>query len=193
MILTVGGTKGGSGKTTLATNIAIYLAKEGRSVMLVDADEQGSSSQFFEIRSENLADESAGYTCVQVSGSNVHSRLKDFAKRYDDVIVDTGGRDTTAQRSSLLASDAFLIPLVPSAYDIWTASIVNGIVKETKLYNPYLKSFCVLNRVPHTSSQNHLEDCKNIIHQMDNLTLLEDILTSRAIYGHSATAGLSIY
>src|SRR3954468_18188642 len=46
MIAAIGGTKGGSGKSTIAINMAVMLAAAGRDVLLVDADEQGTSRDF---------------------------------------------------------------------------------------------------------------------------------------------------
>lgn len=54
MILVCGGIKGGVGKTTLATNIAVMRAAEGKDVLLVDADDQGTASDFTAIRNETL-------------------------------------------------------------------------------------------------------------------------------------------
>ena len=52
MILTVGNTKGGVGKTTLAVNIAIARALAGRDVWLVDADRQGTAQMAISIRAD---------------------------------------------------------------------------------------------------------------------------------------------
>ena len=54
MIVTVGNTKGGVGKTTIAVNLAILRTGLGRDVLLVDGDEQGSASLFSQLRAEQL-------------------------------------------------------------------------------------------------------------------------------------------
>ena len=51
MILTVGNTKGGVGKTTLAVNLTVALAIAGLDVLLIDGDEQGTATAFTELRS----------------------------------------------------------------------------------------------------------------------------------------------
>ena len=115
MITTVGGTKGGSGKTSAATNLAIMRIRAGRKTLLVDVDEQRSASEFVEQR------EALGHgtlPCVQLVGQNVVAQLRVLAPNYDDIIVDTGGRDTQSERSALLASDVLLLPFQPGNYDL---------------------------------------------------------------------------
>lgn len=192
MILTVGGTKGGSGKTTIATNIAVFMARNGRRVILVDADEQQSASVFHEIRSETLNDKPL-FSSVKLTGSKVHLNLRDLASHYEDVIVDTGGRDTTAQRSALLASDAFLIPLAPSAYDVWTSGMVDQVVSVAKTFNPSLKTFVVLNRVLPTTSPAKLQEVIDAVGLTEHLQVLTEKLIARVAYQHAAAQGLSIF
>lgn len=97
-IIVVGGIKGGSGKTTLASNLAVIRSHAGRRVLLVDADEQSSVSDWAEHR-ESLGIETP-WTTIQLFGPSVRTQLQKMAKDYEDVIVDTGGRDTTSQRSA---------------------------------------------------------------------------------------------
>jgi len=66
-IVVIGGTKGGVGKTTLATNLAVMRSQEKKDVLLVDADEQGSASDFTAVRNETLENQSgAGYTLWKI-------------------------------------------------------------------------------------------------------------------------------
>ncbi|HQH27598.1 MAG TPA: AAA family ATPase, partial [Oligoflexia bacterium] len=61
MIITVGGTKGGGGKTTLATNLVVMRSLQSRDVLLIDADDQGTASSFTSLRNSNR-EGGAGYT-----------------------------------------------------------------------------------------------------------------------------------
>jgi chromosome partitioning protein len=55
MIIVLAQTKGGVGKSTLAINLAIARAQKGADVLLVDADEQGTATDFTALRTERLA------------------------------------------------------------------------------------------------------------------------------------------
>ena len=92
MIVTVGATKGGVGKSTLAINLTILRAAKGRDVLLVDGDEQGTAATFTELRTELLGE--AGYTAIALRGAAVRTQVRQLAGKYDDIIIDVGGRDT---------------------------------------------------------------------------------------------------
>ena len=94
MILTVGNVKGGVGKTTLAVNIAITRALAGRDVLLVDGDEQGTAAAFTDLRAGALG--AAGYTAVILQGAALRTQVRQLAPKYDDVVIDVGGRAPAA-------------------------------------------------------------------------------------------------
>jgi hypothetical protein len=96
MILTVGNVKGGVGKTTLAVNIAISRALAGRDVLLVDGDEQGTAVAFTDLRAGALG--APGYTAVILQGAALRTQVRQLAAKYDDIVIDVGGRDTGSLR-----------------------------------------------------------------------------------------------
>ena len=110
MIITVGGIKGGSGKSTVATNLVVLRSLEGRDVLLVDADTQTTSSDF-SLQRNNKTDGNAGFTCIKLAGQAVRTETLRLADKYQDIIIDTGGRDTTSQRAALAVSDVLLVHL----------------------------------------------------------------------------------
>jgi chromosome partitioning protein len=144
MIVVVGSEKGGTGKTTLATNLAIYRAQVRRDVLLVDADPQGSAIEFSRVR------ESEGHTpaitCVMVTGRSVSSEVRKLAPRFDDVI-DVGGRDSAALRSAMLVAQVMVIPCLPGQFDVWSIEGMNTLVREAVALNEPLRAVTVLNKV----------------------------------------------
>ncbi len=119
MIIVVGGIKGGSGKTTVATNVAVIRASEGADVLLVDADDQETASDFTILRNEQMA-EGAGFTSIKLTGAAVRTETLRLKRKYDDIIIDVGGRDTTSQRAALSVADLLLVPFIPRSFDVWT-------------------------------------------------------------------------
>jgi chromosome partitioning protein len=86
MILVAGGIKGGSGKTTVATNLAIMRALQGCDVLLIDADDQETATDFTTLRNERRAD-GAGYTSIKLTGSAVRTETLRLAAKYDDIVL----------------------------------------------------------------------------------------------------------
>src|SRR5688572_28998407 len=112
MIVTVGGIKGGCGKSTISIGLVI-LRSVSSNTLLVDADTQCSASDFTLLRTERTG--SAGYTCVQLTGRAVRSEVLKLAEHYDDIIIDVAGRDTAGQRAAVSTSDVLIVPVVPRA------------------------------------------------------------------------------
>ena len=91
--------KGGSGKTTIATNLVVMRAAAGHDVLLIDADDQETASDFTILRNERVSG-GAGYTSIKLTGPAVRTETLRLAGKYTDIIIDTGGRDTTSQRAA---------------------------------------------------------------------------------------------
>jgi chromosome partitioning protein len=151
MILVIGGIKGGSGKTTIATNLCQLRASQGFKVLLVDADEQKSAYDWSLQRDHNgygfnnlTMGGGKSFVTVCMSGKAVYSNLVKMRSDYDDIIVDTGGRDTTSQRAALCDADKFLMPFKPSSVDIWTMGGVKRMIDEC--VNSRLKSYAVISQ-----------------------------------------------
>jgi chromosome partitioning protein len=144
VILILAQTKGGVGKSTLAVNLAIARAREGRDVLLVDADEQATASDFTALRTERLG--SPGYTAISLTGAAVRTQVLRLADKYQDIIIDAGGRDTAGLRAGLTVADVALVPFQPRTFDIWTLDKVASLLNEVEGYRDKpLRSFAILN------------------------------------------------
>src|SRR3954452_6577309 len=143
MIIALTQTKGGVGKSTLAVNLAVERARAGRDVLLVDADEQATASDFTALRTQQLG--RPGYTAVALSGANVRTQVLQLKPKYEDIIIDAGGRDTAGLRAALTVADVAIVPFQPRSFDIWTFDKVAEVITEARGYNPGLRAVAVLN------------------------------------------------
>ena len=188
MIVLCGGIKGGSGKTTVATNLAVMRAIDGHDVLLVDADDQETASDFTTYRNESTDDE-AGYTAVKLTGKAVRTELHRLQDKYDDIVIDTGGRDTTSQRAALTVADALLVPFVPRSFDIWTLDAVADLVEEISAINPDLRALAFINRADPRGSDN--AEAAAVLKESP-LEFLNSSLGNRKSFANAAAAGLSV-
>ena len=191
MILTVGGIKGGSGKTTIATNLACIAAGQNADILLVDADDQETASDFTVVRKEDHP-AAARYTCAKLSGRSIRTEILELAPKYDHTIVDTGGRDTTSQRAALAVSQLLLVPFVPRSFDIWTLNKVAGLVEEMRTVNPGLIAYVFLNRTDPRGQGIENAEAANMLGEIDGLTYLDAPLGNRKAFGHAASLGLAV-
>lgn len=191
MKLVIGGIKGGTGKTTLATNLAFMRASTGKKVLLVDADEQRSASAWSNQRIG--LKRPTNWTTIQLGGENLFEELLKLSEFYSDIIVDTGGRDTTSQRSALAVSDIFLMPFRPKAFDVWTLGQVKTLLSEIRASNPKLKSYAIINQFDTTGSKcSDVEDAKEILSECKQIKCLPISIGIRRPFGNAATEGLSV-
>jgi len=191
-IVLFGGEKGGTGKTTLATNMAAMLALAGKDVLLLDTDRQGTASFWATVREE--ADVEPKISCVQKFGKGLAAQVRDLAGRYDEIVIDAGGRDSIELRYSLGVSDRAYIPVQPFQFDIWTLQQMEELVEMAKGLNHELQSFIVLNRVSANPSVHEDQETRDFLREEDfqHLTLVDSMLRDRIAFRKSARDGLSV-
>jgi chromosome partitioning protein len=142
LIIGVVGKKGGSGKTTVAVNLAGALAELFTEVLVIDADPQGTALTW------RAAAGDTGFP-VQVIGLPqpvIHQEAPKFAQKYDAIDSPSGYQDEQIQRSVMLASSLVVIPVQPSAVDIWSARDTAALVTQATLYNTDLKAHLLVSR-----------------------------------------------
>lgn len=190
MIFTIGGIKGGSGKSTIAVNLTIWLSKKGFDVLLVDADDQQTATKFTKWREHNT-DGNSGYTATVLTGEAVRPQVNKFKKKFDHIIIDTGGRDTTSQRAALSVSDAYLLPFNPRSFDLWTVADVENIVKEVRaIKDTPLNAYTFLNKADPKGADN--QDAADMLSESLVLKFIDKSLVSRKSFSNTAANGLAV-
>ena len=141
MIIGVLSQKGGVGKTTLSLNIASHYAAQGRKVLLVDADPQGSALAWSSAR-----DLPPLFPVVGMAKPTLHRDLPAIASDYDVTIIDGAPRVNDLGRAAILASDIVLIPVQPSPFDVWAADDTVQLVQEAQQFKEALQAAFAINR-----------------------------------------------
>ena len=155
MITVIGGIKGGCGKSTTLTHLATASAVQGRRVLIIDTDTQGSLMSWSEARAASAETiRLASISTVAIRGSHVGSEISRLAESFDEVYVDAGGRDTASQRSALVVADRFLTLFAPRAQDLWTADLVAEMLRGAQAVNPRLRAMAIINRADSRGGRN---------------------------------------
>ena len=189
-VFTIGSVKGGVGKTTIATNLACWLSGKGAETLLIDADEQGSAGDFTAYR--EITKGETNYTLVQLTGANVRKQVEGLKTKYDHIVVDTGGRDTTSQRAAMFACDVFLAPFNPRSYDLWTVTKLCEIVEEIQATrNSPMEAFSFINRADTRSQDNR--QVSEALQTYEALQFIPWLITNRKAFANSAGIGLAVF
>jgi chromosome partitioning protein len=190
MVVLIGGEKGGTGKTTMATSIAALRAGEGRDVLLVDTDKQGSASDWAAVRSE--VEDVPRVPCVQVFGEQVANQVGDLAGRYDDVVVDAGGRDSVELRSAMVAADRLFVPVQASQFDVWTLERMEELLGQVGAINPQLHAQVFVNRASPHPQVREAEKAEEIFEDLQQLSFSDVVIHDRIAFRRAVSNGLAV-
>ncbi len=189
MILVVANIKGGVGKTTLAVNLAIERSTRGKSdVLLVDADDQGTATDFSSLREQQRGE--TGYTAIQLAGAAVRSQVLAMKDKFTHIIIDVGGRDTTALRAALTVADTVMLPFQPRSFDVWAMDRIGELVTEARLINPEMKVVAVLSCADAQGNDNR--EAAAAMGESETFELLDAMVGRRKAFPNAASQGLSV-
>ena len=182
--------KGGTGKTTLATNLAGMRAAAGQRVLLVDADRQGSSRFWAQTRSSLRLPR---LDSTPLYGEAFARRIATVASGYDDVVIDTGAGDGSEMETALRAADCVLAPLQPTGVDVWTAGLVDGRVAEALSRNPDLQAWALFNRAPTNPRNRDEEEARVALEGCAALRVADIRVCDRVAFQRALTSGMTAH
>jgi len=188
VIITIGGIKGGCGKSLISTNLTVLQSVTGKKVLLIDGDEQGTAGDWTDHR--NNLGINTPWTTIRLKSNAVRTEVLKLTSSYNDIIIDCGGRDTASLRAALTVSDIFLIPFQPKSFDIWTAAKASELVQEASILNPKLKAYAFINCAATRGRDN--QDAMNILAKITNFTLLSETIGLRKAFSNATAEGLSV-
>ncbi len=177
--------KGGTGKTTIAVNLALQAVYDGFKTLLIDADIQASAFSYYEIRTEKEIVPT--FQCVLKPSKSLHRDIKDFSS-FDIIFIDTGGRDSKVFRSAVLASEFCLIPMQPSHFDYQGVLNTLNVIEEAQTLKDI--SVCILlNSMPSRAKigKKILEDLKGL-----KIPIFSTILGARVAFRESIKEGKGV-
>ncbi|WP_299312658.1 ParA family partition ATPase [uncultured Halomonas sp.] len=175
--------KGGSGKTTIATHLARALQMEGKEVLLVDSDPQGSARDWAAVREDQPV------TVVGIDRPTIGRDLKSVAHQ-EFVVIDGAPQAADLAVSAIKAADFVLIPVQPSPYDIWaTAELVDLVKQRIEVTDGALQAAFVVSRaIKGTRIGSEVAEALNGY----ELPVLESRITQRVSYPGTAAAGTTV-
>jgi chromosome partitioning protein len=187
-VIAVGNVKGGVGKTTLTVNLTICEALRRRDVLLVDGDEQGTARAFTQLRAEALG--VPGYTAVSLRGAEIRTQVSQLRNKYQRILIDVGGRDTSSLRAALTIADALVVPVLPATFDVWSLDPLQELIREAREINTELRAFVLLNAADPFGKNN--DEAAAIIRAKEEFEYFPYPIARRKVFRNAAAAGLSV-
>jgi chromosome partitioning protein len=176
--------KGGSGKTTLATNLAAVFQSRGHRVAIVDADPQGTASEWG-ARSEDTP------PVYSAKEPTIHKDVPALADAFDWIVIDGAPRLAPISTSAVKAADLVLIPVRPAAADIWAAADIVSIIRERQLIADQPQAaFVVSQQVARTNLADSIDDA--LRQEYEDIPVLSARTNSRVAYAEVMSTGNAV-
>lgn len=181
MIINISHTKGGVGKTMIATNLSISLVAP-----IVDLDIQQSSSRFFQLREQEGLNRLPVY--IELTEELI-AEYKGNKKKH--LIIDSGGMDNNSIRQGLIVSDMIISPVAISQVEIFGLQDFNELLNSAGEVIDRNKTFVLLNNV-NKQAKREIQHIKELISSEFDFVLLNTILGTRKAYKDAYSFGQSV-
>jgi chromosome partitioning protein len=190
MIILIGGEKGGTGKTTIVTNLSAMAINSNKDLLLIDTDKQGSANAWASVRDQN--EQVKRIPCIQKFGENIAREVKALSEKYKDIIIDAGGQNSQELRAAMVVADKLYIPIQAAQFDVWTLGLMDKLVSQVKLINNQLDAFILINRAATNPAISEIDEVKEVLEEFEHLKLSQNIIRERIAFRKAARGGLSV-
>jgi len=188
----IGGQKGGTGKSTIATNLAVMSALMGHDTLIIDTDtKQFNAAKFIHHRQELGIEPTP--SSIRLTGK-IKQDIESQARRFKRVIIDAGGRDSIELRFAMTAEcvSIMLSPWKTGEFDLETIEVVDDLVLGAQSINPNLEAYAIFTHVNNHPKDSLHEDAKTLLESFPNIKLCNIPLHYRVAYMSHASQALSL-
>ena len=192
MITVIANLKGGSGKSTVAFNLAVWLEKNGRKVIGYDLDPQCTFSDLGMLRKE-IGNK------PELNIQSVRAVLKDQLQSHNDceVLVDVGAANMAAMKEAMTSADRILLPVPPSQPDVWATQrflhIVGSDIEAVKL-NGNVRTIAFINKADTNKSIRETHETEAALKMLPGIDeVLPQRLRTRTSFRRSLSEGLAVF
>lgn len=194
-IIAVANTKGGTGKTTIALQLAAARALQGMDVCVIDGDRQQTASMALTLRDSDNQKVKVFISCATYSnGTLLGTQVKRQAEKWDTIIIDVGGFDSITMRMALSVCDMLIIPFQPRTFDSWAltqmASLIDEVNKQFRNGEP-VPAFALINGADTNNSADNQEAADSLA-DFPNIKLLDCPISRRKAFANASALGLGV-
>lgn len=186
MITVIGSLKGGSGKSTVTFNLAVWLTMAEQRVAAIDADPQATLTDVVDVRTEERFSPAVKLSGIQLL--NDPERLSAF----DEVLIDVGTASMDNMKKAVCAADRIVVPVPPSQADIWsTQRFIRFVQAQTEADPPELLGF--INRGDTHAAVRESDEAAAALVSLPNIRFIKSRLAQRTVFRRSFSEGLAVF
>jgi chromosome partitioning protein len=185
MVTIIGSLKGGSGKSTICFNLAVWLAMADLKVQLVDADPQATLTDVVDVRMEEGFDPR-----LRVGDKNTLS--PEHFNGADETLIDVGTADMDSMRRALQLCDRVVVPVPPSQADIWSTQRYIHLVQSTEREEPpQIVGF--INRGDTHHAVRETNEAAAALVSLPGIKFIKSRVSTRTVFRRSFSEGLAVF
>ncbi len=187
MITLIGSLKGGSGKSTITFNLAVWLSLAEQNVLAIDADPQATLTDVVDVRAEE------GYEPPVMLGSKSLLSNRKELDQYDEVLVDVGTADLHSFKQAIAVADRIVVPVPPSQADIWSTQrflrLIDSVVSDGR--RPEVMGF--INRADTHRAIRESDEAAAALVSLPGIKFIKARLAQRTAFRRSFSEGLAVF
>ncbi|NUX58702.1 AAA family ATPase [Paraburkholderia youngii] len=191
-ILCVASGKGGTCKTTNAAQLAERRVAQGRRVLLIDTDKQGSMAFW---ASQRIKAGRPKIPCVSIFGENTGDQVLSHVPHYDDIVIDTRGTEAgnLEMYEALTVAEVVISPIRPGMFDAITTLELSNTMKLVRRVNRKVKAYLMLTAVSTNAKSTRQAELRKELADLPHFDgMLESTLSHRAVFERVAGTGMSV-
>ena len=151
-VIAVANQKGGAGKSTLATNLAVMFASDKKKVLLIDADTQQNTTLKWHADRAQYKEMVVPIDVCGLTARNLLPSTQSYKKQYDVIIIDGGARITAEAHAAVGAADYLIVPVKAVKADVDSTSVFLEIVAQNMEVRDDLVAGILINEVNERTS-----------------------------------------
>jgi len=187
MITVIGNMKGGTGKSTVTFNLAVWLGHQNKSLRLFDLDPQQTLADVIEVRNEEEYEPPLPNAELQTTLTSAQSDTK-----TDEILIDVSMSDQDALKAAIKICDRILIPVAPSQADIWSTQRFLKLIKET-CTGAMPDVVAVINRADTHPLVTETQESEEAVDFLPGVRRIDIRLHNRTAYRRSFSEGLGVF
>lgn len=190
-VIAVVNQKGGAGKSTLATNLAVMFASEGHKVLLIDADTQQNTSLRWHADRAQYEDNVVNLDICGLTARNLLPGTQSFRKQYGVIIIDGGARITAEAHAAVGAADYLIVPVKPVKADVDSTVAFLEVVAQNMEVRDDLVAGILINEVNERTSlaKTMIEELKSF---EESFGIFEQRIGSYQAFRDAISSGLGV-